>query len=121
MNLSKGTSCCASGHRLGSQHFRFGWADRDDSFYGKNFDVSYSTFLISFVNLTLNNSWWISWATYLFTKYVYTPVFNMIRFPDRDPTGFCNSEPDPGRTGIRKNSTGSDMDIQTALITAKNA
>jgi len=26
----------------------------------------------------------------------------MIRFPDRDPTGFCNSEPDPGRTGFRK-------------------
>jgi len=38
--------------------------------------------------------------------------------PDRDPTGFCNSEPDPDRTGFRKTSTGSDMDIQTALITA---
>jgi len=22
------------------------------------------------------------------------------RFPDRDPTGFCNSEPDPGWTGF---------------------
>jgi len=42
----------------------------------------------------------------------------MIRFPDRDPTGFCNSEPNPDQTGFRKNSTGSDMDIQTALITA---
>jgi len=40
----------------------------------------------------------------------------MIRFPDRDPTGFCNSEPD--RSGFRKTSTGSDMDIQTTLITA---
>jgi len=47
------------------------------------------------------------------------PVLNMIRFPDRDPTGFCTSEPDPDRTGFRKNSTGSDMDIQTALITAE--
>jgi len=45
-------------------------------------------------------------------------VLNMIRFLDRDPTGFCNSEPDPGWTGFRKISTGSDMDIQTALITA---
>jgi len=26
--------------------------------------------------------------------------------------------PEPDRTGFRKNSTGSDMDIQTALITA---
>jgi len=40
----------------------------------------------------------------------------MIRFPDRDPTGFSISEPD--RTVFRKNSTGSDMDIQTSLITA---
>jgi len=29
-------------------------------------------------------------------------VLNMIRFLDRDPTGFCNSEPDPGWTGFRK-------------------
>jgi len=43
---------------------------------------------------------------------------NTIRFPDHDPTGFCNSDPD--RTGFRKNSTGSDLDIQTALITAVN-
>jgi len=48
----------------------------------------------------------------------YIPVLNMIRFPDRDPIGFCNSEPDPVRTGFRKKSNGSDMDIQTALITA---
>jgi len=40
----------------------------------------------------------------------------MIRLPDRDPTGFCNSEPD--WTGFRKNLTRSDMDIQTALIAA---
>jgi len=26
----------------------------------------------------------------------------MIRFPDRDPTGFCKSQPDPDRTGFRK-------------------
>jgi len=26
----------------------------------------------------------------------------MIRFPDRDPTGFCNSEPEPDRTGFWK-------------------
>ena len=43
----------------------------------------------------------------------------MIRFPDRDPTRFCNLEPDPDRTGFRKKSTGSDMDIQTALISAE--
>jgi len=24
----------------------------------------------------------------------YSPELNTIRFPDRDPTGFCNSEPD---------------------------
>jgi len=34
-------------------------------------------------------------------------VLNLIRFPDRDPTGFCNSDPD----GFRKNSTESGMDI----------
>ena len=49
---------------------------------------------------------------------LYPPVLNMIRFPDSDPTGCWNSEPDPDRIGFRKNSTGSDMDIQTALITA---
>jgi len=49
---------------------------------------------------------------------IHTSVSNMIRFPDRDPTGFSNSEPDPDRTGFWKNSTGSDMDIQTALVTA---
>ena len=43
----------------------------------------------------------------------------MIRFPDRDPTGFGNSEPDPGGTGFRKKSNGSDVDIQIALITAE--
>jgi len=37
------------------------------------------------------------------------PVLNMIRFPDRDPTGFSNSEPDPDRTGFRKNANVSDM------------
>jgi len=36
----------------------------------------------------------------------------MIRFPDGDPIGFCNSEPDADRIGFRKNSIGSDMDIQ---------
>jgi len=46
------------------------------------------------------------------------PVLNMIRFPDRVPTGFCNSKPDPDWTGCWKKTTGSDMDIQTALITA---
>jgi len=54
-------------------------------------------------------------------RYVFiwcVAVLNIIRFPDRDPTGFCDSEPDPDRTGFRKNSTGSDLDIQTALITA---
>jgi len=33
----------------------------------------------------------------------------MIRFPDRDPTEFCNSEPDPDWTGFWKNSTWSDI------------
>jgi len=47
-----------------------------------------------------------------------TPVLNMIQFPDRDPTGFCNSEPDADRTRFWKNSTGSELDILTALITA---
>jgi len=45
-------------------------------------------------------------------------VLNMIWFPDHDPTGFCNSEPDRIRLDFEKHSTGSDMDIQTALITA---
>jgi len=40
------------------------------------------------------------------------------QFSDRDPTGFCNSEPDPDWIRIPKNSTGSDMDVQTALVTA---
>jgi len=43
-------------------------------------------------------------------------MLKMIRFPDRDPTGFCNSEPDG--TGFWKDATGSDLYIQTALITA---
>jgi len=29
-------------------------------------------------------------------------VLNMIRSPDRDPTGFCVSEPDPDWTGFWK-------------------
>jgi len=33
----------------------------------------------------------------------HVPVFNLIRFPDRNPTEFRNSEPDPYRTGFRKN------------------
>ena len=45
-------------------------------------------------------------------------MLNMIRFEDRDPTGFCNSEPDPVRTGFQKKSTGPVMNIQTALIAA---
>jgi len=44
----------------------------------------------------------------------------MIRFPDRDPTGFCTLEPDPDWTDFEKNSTVSDMDIQPALITGVN-
>jgi len=32
----------------------------------------------------------------------YTPVLNMIRSPDRDPTGFCTSEPEPDWTGFWK-------------------
>ena len=32
----------------------------------------------------------------------YEPVLNMIRFPDRDPTGFCTLEPDPDWTGFWK-------------------
>ena len=39
----------------------------------------------------------------------------MIRLPDRDTTGFCTSEPDLDWTGFWKNSTGSDMDIQTGV------
>ena len=42
--------CEWSSFRLSALLFR--WADRDDSFYGKTFDVSYSTFLISFENQT---------------------------------------------------------------------
>jgi len=49
---SKGNSCCASGRCLGSQHCCLGWADRDDSFYGKNFDVCYSTSSTDFENQT---------------------------------------------------------------------
>jgi len=45
-------------------------------------------------------------------------VWNIIRYLDRDQTGFCNSEKDPDRTSLKKNSAGSDTDIQTALITA---
>jgi len=30
------------------------------------------------------------------------PVLNMIRFPDRDPTGFCNWEPEPDRLDSEK-------------------
>jgi len=33
---------------LCSQHCCLGWADRNDSFYGKIFDVSYSTFFSKF-------------------------------------------------------------------------
>jgi len=51
-------------------------------------------------------------------KWGRATVLKMIRFPDRDPTGFCNSEPDLNRSGFRQNSTGSDTDIQSALNTA---
>jgi len=63
MNLVQRNSCCASGRRLGSQHCSLGWANRDDSFNGKIFDVSYSTFLISFENQTqvyhLGEGFWL--------------------------------------------------------------
>jgi len=49
---------------------------------------------------------------------IYISVLNMIRLPDCDLSGFCDSELDVDRTAFRKNSTRSDMDIQTALITA---
>jgi len=55
---------------------------------------------------------------YLFNIWLGMTVLNMNWFPDRDPTGFYTSESDPDRTGFRKNSPGSDMDIQTAFITA---
>ena len=35
----------------------------------------------------------------------YTAVLNMIRFPDRDPTGFCNAEPDPVGVDFEKNNS----------------
>ena len=46
----------------------------------------------------------------------FLSVLNMIWSPDRDPTGFCTSDPD--WTGFWKSSTGSDMHTQSALITA---
>ena len=46
-----GNSCYASGRRFGPQHCCFGSVDRDSSFYGQTFDVSYGTFL-SFENHT---------------------------------------------------------------------
>jgi len=42
----------------------------------------------------------------------------MIPFPDRDQTRFCNSEQERIGLDFKKNLTGSDMDIQTPLITA---
>ena len=45
-------------------------------------------------------------------------VLNMNRCLDRDSTAFCNSEPDLDRRRFRKNSTGADMDIQSALFNA---
>jgi len=48
------------------------------------------------------------------------PVLNMIRFPDRDPTEICNSEPDLHWTGFLKNLTGSDMNkFNQALLALK--
>ena len=37
---------------MGSQHCCFGSVNRDDSFYGKTFDVNYSTFSVSLGNQT---------------------------------------------------------------------
>ena len=51
-------------------------------------------------------------------RFGHSTVLNRIRFPGRDPTGFCNSELDPDRTEFRKNSTESDTDVQSALINA---
>jgi len=34
------------------------------------------------------------------------PVLNMIWFPDRDPTGFCTSEPDPDWLDFEKTQPG---------------
>ena len=42
----------------------------------------------------------------------------MIRFPDRDTTRILQFRTGSGRTGFWKYSTGSNLDIQTALITA---
>ena len=43
---------CCFGSAKGSQHCCFGSANRDDSFYGKTFDLKYSTFLVTFENQT---------------------------------------------------------------------
>jgi len=51
-------------------------------------------------------------------RFGHSTVLNRIRFLGRDPTGFCNSELDPDRTEIWKNSTESDTDVQSALINA---
>ena len=71
---------------------------------------------LSFENSGLNLDLKIWQSAHLCFATQNTPVLKMIRFPDRDPTEFFISEPD--RTGFRKNFTGSDMDIQTAFITA---
>jgi len=50
-------------------------------------------------------------------------IFHAIGFEhdpvlDREPTGFCSSELDPVGLDFETNFAGSDLDIQTALITA---
>ena len=72
------------------------------------------SFFPTFQPFLIKNNWF---SLIVVWKY-YAPVLNLIRSPDCDPTGFCTSEPDPDWTGFWKNLPGSDMDIQTALITA---
>jgi len=47
-------------------------------------------------------SHWISKETLVDRIWISKPVLNMILFPDRNPAGFCNSEPDPDWTGFWK-------------------
>jgi len=68
------------------------WTDDFQQFYGSGLDRIWFYQIrtgLGLKNFTVRSS--LVWSR-----------LNMIRFPDHDPIGFCNLDPDPDRTGFWK-------------------
>jgi len=83
----------------------FAWADQDwiGRMIFKNF-VDQDRIGFNFIGSGLDSDckisqsthlWWLGTVKAAISGSGFHTVLNMFRSPDRDPTGFCTSEPDP--------------------------